>query len=320
MKAKFFLTLFLTLLSFYGTSQQVINSSDGYSVIVSLELNDIITPTSCQSGYSYKIELDYNVEFIGGDKPNNLWTLQAFFACNEERFFFDLPNEGGVGTTTTTTGYRNVDDCNIVTFELLNCGNFFIEIEGPGIEKDTVELELKVANLPIELASFVGNYMENEIRIKWVTLTETNNDYFELLKSIDGIKFNKIFNLPGAGNSNASIEYSYIDYEIIENKFYYYKLKQVDFNGKVSKSKIIAIKTNVSDCLIQTDSRFIHIRTNNRFLEYKIKIFDVNGALILNKPYSGSYNIKLDNSLKPGLYVISVESKEYITFHKFIAK
>jgi len=315
MKIKFFLVFALMFLFIKGKTQQIVNSTNGYDVIILLEFKNIIKPVSCQHGYEYNIELTYDVEFIGNNIPNSLWTLQGFLFCDENKLSFDLPNSGGAGVVETTTMYRETSDCNTISFEELGCSNLFVVIEGLGIEEDTIEL--KLVNLPIELTSFTGNYVENEIHIKWVTATETNNDYFKLLKSINGVKFEEIFNQKGAGNSATLKKYSYIDREI-ENKFYYYKLKQVDFDGTSSESKIIAVSTDVGNCLIEVDSRFIYIKTNDYSQEYKINIFDVNGKLIFSKPYSGSYNIKLDNNLKPGLYIILVETKTHMTFYKFI--
>jgi len=61
--------------------------------------------------------------------------------------------------------------------------------------------------LPIELASFETECINGEPRITWSTYSETNNDYFVLLKSYDGITYNAVDTIDGAGNSNSLNRY-----------------------------------------------------------------------------------------------------------------
>ena len=86
--------------------------------------------------------------------------------------------------------------------------------------------------LPIELTSFTAEKQkDNSVNILWTTLTEKNNDYFSIKKSIDGIEWNEIARENGAGTS-----FSQNDYLINDNsemaEIVYYQLSQVDFDGK----------------------------------------------------------------------------------------
>lgn len=94
--------------------------------------------------------------------------------------------------------------------------------------------------LPIELLSFSGEPYEGYNLLKWVTATETNNDYFSIERSIDGINFENIGIVNGAGNSSQTLHYSLID-DYPEPNVNYYRLKQVDFNGQFDFSNIIAV-------------------------------------------------------------------------------
>ena len=84
--------------------------------------------------------------------------------------------------------------------------------------------------LPIELLYFKASQNQTTVDLNWETITETNNDYFTIEKSKDGINFEKVTNVKGAGNSITKRTYYEID-NIPYNGISYYRLKQTDFNG-----------------------------------------------------------------------------------------
>lgn len=102
-------------------------------------------------------------------------------------------------------------------------------------------VELLNTVLPIELISFTLSPIDNEyFNIQWVTTSEFNNDYFLLERSIDGITFTSITTIPGNGTSSTSHNYHFDDYDVLLNKRYYYRLKQVDTDGTFTYSSIIS--------------------------------------------------------------------------------
>jgi len=94
--------------------------------------------------------------------------------------------------------------------------------------------------LPIELVSFNASCENGRVRTSWTTATETNNDFFNLEKSEDGINFKTLAIVKGAGNSSQKLCYSTIDNEPYSG-ISYYRLGQTDFDGKYSYSKIVAV-------------------------------------------------------------------------------
>lgn len=96
------------------------------------------------------------------------------------------------------------------------------------------------STLPIELLEFTAAPAGNQVKTNWVTATETNNDYFQLERSVDGGAFIPVGQLPGAGNSTAVLSYEFYDPNPVEG-ISYYRLKQVDFNGQFSYSAIVPV-------------------------------------------------------------------------------
>lgn len=92
--------------------------------------------------------------------------------------------------------------------------------------------------LPIELLSFEANQKnDNEVELFWETASESQNDYFTIERSLDGVDWSEVARLNGAGNSNQYLSYTLTDTNV-PNTFVYYRLKQTDFNGEFRLSDI----------------------------------------------------------------------------------
>ncbi len=100
--------------------------------------------------------------------------------------------------------------------------------------------------LPIELLAFKGEKGTVSNLLEWTTASEINNDYFTLEKSTDGIEFEIVGNINGAGNFNDVSNYSMID-DDLRNVVNYYRLKQTDFDGNYTYSSIISIDNSVNE-------------------------------------------------------------------------
>lgn len=99
---------------------------------------------------------------------------------------------------------------------------------------------LCLMTLPAELIIFSGTSYENQIELYWETASEKNCDYFEVLYSTDGVKFESLDQVKAMGNSTINQGYSFHHYRVAEG-VHYYKLKQVDFDGYFEESTIITV-------------------------------------------------------------------------------
>jgi hypothetical protein len=95
--------------------------------------------------------------------------------------------------------------------------------------------------LPVELVSLKADPIDNKfIRVSWTTATEINNAGFEVLRSEDGINFTNIGWVDGAGNSSTILNYNLDDNDVFANKIYYYRLRQVDYDGQSDLTNIVS--------------------------------------------------------------------------------
>lgn len=92
--------------------------------------------------------------------------------------------------------------------------------------------------LPIELLYFKASCEKtNLLNFEWATATESNNDFFTLEGSLDGLNWAGLKNIDGAGNSTMQINYT--TQILLENAYTYFRLKQTDFDGGYKYSDIV---------------------------------------------------------------------------------
>lgn len=94
-----------------------------------------------------------------------------------------------------------------------------------------------VAPLPIELLSFRAVPERDAVRLSWETLSERNNDFFTIERSLDGEAWADITSVKGAGTFSGKRKYSAVD-ESPVNGLSYYRLRQTDFDGAFKYSDV----------------------------------------------------------------------------------
>lgn len=87
--------------------------------------------------------------------------------------------------------------------------------------------------IPVELISFTHSIVDNGVMLNWKTATETNNAGFSIERSGDSENYQEIGFIGGRGTTTEPQSYSFID-ETVEAGKYYYRLKQIDYDGKFS--------------------------------------------------------------------------------------
>jgi hypothetical protein len=96
------------------------------------------------------------------------------------------------------------------------------------------------ATLPVELVYFKGESGDLVNHLYWLTASEVNSNYFDILRSSNGIDFEIIGNHKAAGYSQDFIQYKFDDLSPLEG-INYYKLIEYDFDGSKQSSEIVAL-------------------------------------------------------------------------------
>jgi hypothetical protein len=95
--------------------------------------------------------------------------------------------------------------------------------------------------LPVELLYFEADAHARMNLLKWATATESNNSHFTVERSADGVNYEVIDRVKGAGNSLVERRYTVADRFEARGPLYY-RLSQYDFNGKASTFPVIVVE------------------------------------------------------------------------------
>ncbi len=172
--------------------------------------------------------------------------------------------------------------------------------------------------LPIELVSFTATPDKDQVNIDWATMSESNNDYFTVEKSKNGMEFEELARVAGAGNSTFKRDYTTVD-KNPSLGFNYYRLKQTDYNGVFTYSKMVMVNFGNADlALVVYPNPVIsnEINVNVTGIEgesVNVMMRDVLGKVYYNKTTmlgtgANQLHIDRDNTMPAGVYFIIATS------------
>ena len=173
-------------------------------------------------------------------------TLKIISLGNDPLSSDNLSSEGG-NLTINDNGTPNDSTDDFVDYQppsgYIGTDFFTYVITDQNGAYSYAEVTIKINNpLPVNLFNFFSQESACKIELKWATASERNNDFFEIEKSTDGIRFQLIGKIDGAGSSTSFHAYNFIDDKPTEQN--YYRLKQTDFDGNFTYSNIIFIASN----------------------------------------------------------------------------
>ncbi len=99
--------------------------------------------------------------------------------------------------------------------------------------------------VPVELTSFTGAFVGNDVQLKWATATELNNRGFEIQRSISGSAFATIAFVEGFGTTTEQKQYTFTDRNVTAGVDHAYRLKQIDFDGTFDYSDVVNVGSTI---------------------------------------------------------------------------
>ena len=134
--------------------------------------------------------------------------------------------------------------------------------------------------LPVRWKDFTGAVFNEKAVLKWSTLSEINNKGFNVQKSFDGHLFKTIGFVKG--QNLADCNYTFTDLDFVLNKNNFYRLFQIDLDGRQIESKIIRLKSDDINEAVYVYPNPVHntLFIQNMGFVKSIKIFDLSGKLI----------------------------------------
>jgi fibronectin-binding autotransporter adhesin len=163
--------------------------------------------------------------------------------------------------------------------------------------------------LPVTLISFKAFPENGDVELEWTTSSETDNAYFTIQRSRDGLGWENIQKIMGAGTSVNDQSYTAYDQSPYDG-FSYYRLMQTDIDGKQTNSFVISVTLGNKPAIISVypnparDHIKIDFPSNGR---YEVDLLNIAGQSMNNHVVTTSDNLILNLSgLKSGIYIVRI--------------
>ena len=260
----------------------------------------------------------YSIYFIDS---NNGWAVGFRSMGCESNIYISI--DGGVNWIAQTQ----------ITFEQLNSVYFTDLNNGWAVGSNGTILHTTNGGIPVELTSFTATANNKEVILNWSTATEINSQGFEIERASSSTtavqEWKKIGFVSGFGTTTEPKSYSYLDRPLSIGK-YYYRLRQVDFNGAYEYSEVVEVEWCAfnSYLLEQNYPNPFNPITTIKFSvpktsKVKLTLFNLLGeevaTLVNEEKNAGNYTVEFNaTNLPSGVYFYQLKAGELISTKKMI--
>ena len=183
--------------------------------------------------------------------------------------------------------------------------------------------------LPVELTSFTAFTSGSSVNLKWITATEINNSGFSIERSSGNNNFIPIGFISGKGTTTKTSSYFFNDNNLAQGS-YVYRLKQMDFDGKVNYSNDVNVDIT-APALFSLEQNYPNPFNPGTSIKYSIPqdgmvnlaIYNILGekvfTLVNQNMSAGNYEVKFDAShYASGIYFYRLDAGIYSSIKKMI--
>lgn len=251
--------------------------------------------------------------FVGNDSSFDSDGVSLFGGSVTAKDRFDLHIDGGVGIAGDLNAGAGSTSTGIGT--LIVDG----DINGPpGFGA--------LSPLPISLRYFKGEAQAEGAMLTWGTESEESNAFFTIEKSRDGVRFEELTQIKGAGDSDTPLDYKYFDPR--PYKLTYYRLKQTDYDGTSETFNVVSVqidgakdKIKVYPTLVQESWINIDLPTVDEDLE--VRLTDMSGRIVWQRrALAGKNTLDLPTDIDNGMYILTLfnQQTQFSSVHKIMVQ
>lgn len=248
-----------------------------------------------------------------------------------------LSTDGGLTfPTTLATATPNALGTAIVILPMVNTDKARIKITPssstaagnvPNVFFDISNVDFTIGSpMPVTLVSFEANPgSDDSALLTWQTSEETNNAGFDIEMSLDARNFVKVGFVEGGGSSKVIRKYEYA-VNNLQGGTYYFRLKQLDFDGKFEYSQIDAIELKSAQEILAvypnpTNGKLKIHPSLHKGQAFSIQVVSQSGRTVVSLPVSDAYTkgYELDaTELPSGLYNIILTGVNFTENIRFV--
>lgn len=300
-----------TLDSILAFAKIVFDFNDTIPTNIEKNVIDAVAPTSqmdqLQSEYTASIPLSWS----GQDDPNGCGVEFYTLYISTDGVNFSILKENMIRTDTLFTGPPQTQYYFFV-LATDSVGN--VELLGPG----AVKTAYLGSALPVNWLYFKGANKGNDNLLEWATASESNAKEYRVERSFDATEFTDIGSVKASGNTSGNSSYQYTDYDVDElgQRDMYYRLAQVDQDGRVQYSNVVHLVyegERVSKTIVYpnpTEGIFSVKVGDPSLIGTKATVVDEAGKVLMKVEItSNNQSFNLGNYTN-GIYFIRFENKE----------
>jgi hypothetical protein len=275
---------------------------------MALQSNDLL---------SNPISRYYDITSTGGGIRDIIFHYnEADLKGDEENLSVFKSEDVGL-TWTKLSGTRNTTDNTVLVTGLTSFSRFTLADEG--------------SPLPVELQSLKATVNGNMVEITWQTITEINCYGFEIERKQDNLEmWNNIGFVAGHGNCNSIKNYLFLDKTVTSGK-YFYRLKQLDIDGKYTYSRVIEIDIKNIPTKYELAQNYPNPFNPSTTIKFTIpqkefvtlKIYDILGkevTALINEEMNAGNHTKIweAKNLSSGVYFYKLNAGKFTETKKMI--
>lgn len=283
-----------------GTYRDTLQTATGCDSIIVTQLT--VNPKPTTSAISGELNPTFN-------------STEAYSVTNTVNSTYKWVITNGVQVSGTNTHSISVQWGTVI-------GNTSVKVVETNMNECVGDTVTQFVSLPVKLISLTASKLNKDVELTWATASEQDNKGFEIHKSEEGSAQWEFVNfVKGNGTTNSVSNYAFVDenaFNKTSSSILYYRLKQVDFDGKYEYSPIVSVSNNVNDAnaITVTPNPFhseFKITINTPIVGYaKIEVSDALGRLVKS----------MQQSVKIGDSVISISDTDkwkmgvyFVTIH-----
>jgi len=268
---------------------------------------------------------------LSGAKLSSVFPGTALTLRNE---IFTYISSVDLVPVTTNGDYRTYAACGPYTIPVGgNVEVWFALVAGTNLANLQANADLAIQKyslyVPVELTSFTAASVNGSVQLNWSTATEVNNRGFEIERRSENGNFVAVAFVNGNGTSSENQNYSFTDTKVEDGK-YFYRLKQVDFNGRFEYSDEVEV-TVTSPVSFALEQNYPNPFNPSTMISYsipeagfiKLAVYNILGqevAVLVNGVMeAGNYRTAFDaSSLSTGTYFYKLDNGQQILVKKMM--
>jgi len=310
--------------SYYVIGRASFANTPGGNGTTAVDLD--VETCGCTNGIFNMMDLDNGGEFVG------LYDGVSGPATFVDGVIFESPTganaPAGAGTINATSGAGTGCSTSITVNIAASAGSYEDagaatgtpvgigrESDGGGNQWDhigTADASPGATNrggaLPVEFISFTAHAIDDNIKIDWATASELNNDYFVIEYGTNGA-FEELTRVFGAGTTSEKQEYSFL-HENVDNGTHYYRLKQVDFDGKYEYTDLVSVQLIYGDDLMVyptvVEKSFTIQSDEEDMTGTQYEIYDITGRAIQSGDLTETTTVIDAERWEQGHYIVRI--------------